>query len=153
ERYPTLGGTCLNVGCIPSKALLDSSERYHETVHSHSVHGIDVKDVKLNFKTMIERVQTVVDQNSSGVKYLMDKNKITVFHGHGSFKDKNTIQIKGEKETTEIKAKKIIIATGSKPSSLPGIDIDKKRVITSTEALKMKEIPKHLVVIGGGVIG
>src|SRR5690606_17214031 len=108
ERYPTLGGTCLNVGCIPSKALLDSSERYHETMHSHSVHGIDVKDVKLNFKTMIDRVQTVVDQNSSGVKYLMDKNKITVFSGHGSFEDKNTISVKGEKETVSVKAKKII---------------------------------------------
>lgn len=153
ERYPTLGGTCLNVGCIPSKALLDSSERYHQTIHSHSVHGIEIKDIKLNFKTMIDRVQTVVDQNSSGVKYLMDKNKITVFHGHGSFKDKNTIQIKIDKNTTQIKAKKIVIATGSKPSSLPGIEIDKKRVITSTEALKLKEVPKHLVVIGGGVIG
>lgn len=153
ERYNSLGGTCLNVGCIPSKALLDSTERYHETVSTHAVHGIEVKNVKLNFKTMIDRVQDVVNQNSSGVKYLMDKNKITVFHGHGSFENEKTLSIKSEKETTKITFKNAIIATGSKPSSLPGIEIDKKRIITSTEALKMSEVPKHLVVIGGGVIG
>ncbi len=153
EKYSTLGGTCLNVGCIPSKALLDSSERYHDTVHSHADHGINVKDVKLDFKKMMGRVQDVVDQTCGGVKYLMEKNKITVFHGHGSFIDKNTIQIKSEKETIKIHADKTIIATGSKPMAFPGMDIDKKRIITSTEALKLKEVPKHLIVIGGGVIG
>ncbi len=153
EKYATLGGTCLNVGCIPSKALLDSSERYHQTVHTHDVHGIEVGKVNLNFPKMMKRVQDVVDTTCGGVKYLMDKNKITVFQGHGSFKDKNTILVKSDKETIEIKAKKTIIATGSKPTSFPGMDIDKKRVITSTEALKLKEVPKHLVVIGGGVIG
>ncbi|MEX1099754.1 MAG: NAD(P)/FAD-dependent oxidoreductase, partial [Bacteriovoracaceae bacterium] len=153
EKYPTLGGTCLNVGCIPSKALLDSSERYHETVSSHADHGINVGSVKLDFSKMMKRVQDVVDQTSGGVKYLMDKNKIQVFQGHGSFKDKNTIAIKGEKESLEIKADNVVIATGSKPSTLPGMEIDKKRVISSTEALKLKEVPKHLVVIGGGVIG
>jgi dihydrolipoamide dehydrogenase len=153
ERYSTMGGTCLNVGCIPSKALLDSSERYHETVHSHADHGIYIKDVKLDFGKMMQRVQDVVTQTSGGINYLMDKNKITTFQGHGSFVDKNTISIKGEKETIEIKTDRTIIATGSKPSAFPGMEVDKKHVITSTEALKLKEVPKHLIVIGGGVIG
>lgn len=153
EKYSTLGGTCLNVGCIPSKALLDSSERYHQTKHTHSIHGIEVGNLKLNFPTMMKRVQDVVDTTSGGVKYLMDKNKITVFHGTGSFIDKNTIEIKSEKKTEKITAKNTIIATGSKPASFPGMEIDKKRIISSTEALKLKEVPKHLVVIGGGVIG
>lgn len=153
ERYNTLGGTCLNVGCIPSKALLDSSERYHETLHSHSVHGIEVSNVKLDFPKMMKRVQDVVDTTCGGVQYLMDKNKITVFTGHGSFKDATTIVVKGEKETTEIKTKNTVIATGSKPTSFPGMEIDKDRIISSTEALKLKDVPKHLIVIGGGVIG
>lgn len=152
EKYNTLGGTCLNVGCIPSKALLDSSERYHETVHSHADHGINVKDVKLDFGKMMKRVQDVVDTTCGGVKYLMDKNKIQVFHGHGSLKDKNTILVNG-KEKVEIKTDRVVLATGSKPSAFPGMHIDKKRVITSTEALKLEEVPKHLIVIGGGVIG
>lgn len=153
EKYSTLGGTCLNVGCIPSKALLDSSERYHETVHSHADHGINVKGIKIDFGKMIQRVQDVVTHTSGGIKYLMDKNKVTTFQGFGSFVDKNTISIKGEKETIEIKADRTIIATGSKPTAFPGMEVDKKHVITSTEVLKLKEIPKHLIVIGGGVIG
>ncbi len=152
EKYSTLGGTCLNVGCIPSKAWLDSSERYHETLHSHADHGIDVKDVKLDIKKMLKRVQGVVEQTCGGVKFLMDKNKIDVHHGLGSFIDKNTLKVSGEKEL-ELKADKFIIATGSKPSAFPGMEIDKKRVITSTEALSLTEVPKHLIVIGGGVIG
>src|SRR5690606_33449106 len=153
ERYKTLGGTCLNVGCIPSKAWLDSSERYHETVHSHDQHGIEVGSVKLNVQKMSERVAKVVQGITGGVAFLMKKNKISVFYGHGSFKDQNTISIKGEKEVQEIRAKKVIIATGSKPSTLPGVTIDKERIITSTEALKLTTAPKHLIVIGGGVIG
>jgi dihydrolipoamide dehydrogenase len=153
ERYPTLGGTCLNVGCIPSKAWLDSSERYHETVHSHELHGIEVGQVKLNVKKMSERVAKVVEGITGGVAFLMKKNKIKVFQGHGSFKDAHTISIKSETQTTEIRGKNIIIATGSKPSSLPGVQIDKERIITSTEALKLQVVPKHLIVIGGGVIG
>ena len=153
ERYKTLGGTCGNVGCIPSKTWLDSSERYFETIHSHDVHGIEVKDVKLNVKKMSDRVAKVVSELAGGVAFLMKKNKITVFEGHGSFKDKNTITIKGEKGSQEIQGKNIIIATGSKPSSLPGVLIDKERIITSTEALKLEVVPQHLVVIGGGVIG
>lgn len=153
ERYPTLGGTCLNVGCIPSKAWLDSSERYHETVHSHENHGIEVGPVKLNITKMGERVQKVVKANTVGIAGLMKKNKITVFNGHGSFKDKTTVVVKGEAGEKLLSAPKIIIATGSKPSSLPGVTVDKERIITSTEALKLKEVPKHLIVIGGGVIG
>ncbi len=149
EKYKTLGGTCLNVGCIPSKAWLDSSERYHETVHSHSLHGIEVGNVKLDMKKMSARVAKVVEGITGGVSFLMKKNKISVYQGHGLFKDAHTI-LAGDKE---LKAKKIIIATGSKPSTLPGVVVDKERIITSTEALKLEVVPKHMIVIGGGVIG
>lgn len=153
EKYKTLGGTCLNVGCIPSKAWLDSSERYHETVHSHKDHGIEVGPVKLDIKKMKERVQKVVSDTCGGVAFLMKKNKIDVFHGMGSFIDAHTVKIQGKDSAEEIKAERVIIATGSKPSQIPGIEVDKKRIITSTEALVLEEVPKHLIVIGGGVIG
>ena len=154
EKYNTLGGTCLNVGCIPSKAMLDSSEQYHNAVHRFKEHGIEAKDLKVNLAQMIKRKDGVVKQTCDGITFLMKKNKITVFTGHGSFVDKNTIEIaKADGKKEQIETGKAIIATGSKPSSLPGIDIDKKRVITSTEALNLPEIPKHLIIIGGGVIG
>lgn len=154
ERYNALGGTCLNVGCIPSKALLDSSEHYHNAVHNFKEHGIDLKDVKPNLPQMVKRKGEVVKQTAAGIQFLMKKHKITVFTGHGSFQSKNIISIAGaDNKTTEIEAIKTIIATGSKPSTLPGITIDKKRVISSTEALELTEIPKHMVIIGGGVIG
>jgi dihydrolipoamide dehydrogenase len=155
EKYPTLGGTCLNVGCIPSKALLDSSHHYHDAVTHFKVHGIDIEgEIKVNFEQMIARKQGVVEQNVSGIKYLMDKNKITVFEGVGSFEDAtHLIVTKNDGSSETIEAKNTIIATGSKPASLPFIKIDKEKIITSTEALKLKEIPKHLIVIGGGVIG
>lgn len=153
EKYKTLGGTCLNVGCIPSKAWLDSSEKYHELVHSFKDHGIEASGVKLDFGVMRDRVKKVVSDVTGGINFLMKKNKIEVFNGHGSFKDANTVTVKGEKETVEIYGKKIVIATGSKPSTLPGVTIDKERIITSTEALVLKELPKKLIVIGGGVIG
>ena len=153
ERYSTLGGTCLNVGCIPSKALLDSSEHYHNATHTFATHGIDVKDVKVNLAQMIKRKSEVVKQTCDGINFLMKKNKITVFNGHGSFTSKNTISIKNEKDETIIETVNTIIATGSKPLSLPSITIDKKRIITSTEALELKEVPKHLILVGGGVIG
>ncbi|MDG5491776.1 dihydrolipoyl dehydrogenase [Psychroserpens sp. SPM9] len=153
EKYSTLGGTCLNVGCIPSKALLDSSHHYEDAIKHFEEHGIEIPgDVKVNLEQMIARKQSVVDQTTSGIDFLMKKNKIDVYEGLGSFKDATHIQIEG-KETTEIEAKNSIIATGSKPSNLPFIKLDKERIITSTEALKLKEIPKHLIVIGGGVIG
>lgn len=152
EKYNTFGGTCLNVGCIPSKALLDSSEHYHNATHTFKTHGIDVKEVKVNIEQMITRKNEVVKQNTDGISYLMKKNKIDTYEGIGSFKDKNTIVVKGKMETV-LETKNTIIATGSKPSTLPFITVDKKRVITSTEALNLKEVPKHLVLIGGGVIG
>ena len=154
EKYTTLGGTCLNVGCIPSKALLDSSHHYHDAINHFEKHGIDVKEVKVNFEQMIARKDEVVAQTSGGINFLMDKNKIDMFQGVGSFKDASHINIaKAEGKNETIEAKHTIIATGSKPASLPFIKIDKKRIITSTEALSLKEIPKHLIVIGGGVIG
>jgi dihydrolipoamide dehydrogenase len=155
ERYNSLGGTCLNVGCIPSKALLDSSEHYHQATHQFMEHGIELSAApKINLKKMIERKAGVVSDTVKGIQFLMKKNKITVIHGHGSFVDSKTVSIKKEDGTeTLVSAKNIIIATGSKPASLPFIQIDKKRVITSTEALEMTEVPKHLIIIGGGVIG
>lgn len=152
EKYSTLGGTCLNVGCIPSKALLDSTEHYHNAQTTFAEHGIKLTGVKADLGQMIKRKGEVVSQTTEGIDYLMKKNKIDVLQGVGSFVDKHNIKISGAKEST-IETDKVIIATGSKPSSLPFIDIDKKRVITSTEALELKEIPKHLIIIGGGVIG
>lgn len=154
EKYTTLGGTCLNVGCIPSKALLSSSHHYDEIKHFEE-NGIEISgEVKVNLEKMIARKQAVVDQTVGGINYLMDKNKITVFTGLGSFVDATHVAIAKADGTSEtIEGKNIIIATGSKPSSLPFIKLDKERIITSTEALKLKEIPKHLIIIGGGVIG
>ncbi|MFL5752370.1 MAG: dihydrolipoyl dehydrogenase [Bacteroidia bacterium] len=154
ERYNSLGGTCLNVGCIPSKALLDSSEHYHNAEHTFAEHGIELKSLKVNLAQMIKRKAEVVKVTCDGINYLMKKNKITVYNGHGSFVNKNTIEIaKADGSKEQIESGKTIIATGSKPSSLPGIEIDKKRIITSTEALELQEVPKHMIIIGGGVIG
>ena len=155
EKYSTLGGTCLNVGCIPSKALLDSSHHYEDAIKHFEDHGIEIPgEIKLNLEKMIARKQNVVDMTTKGIEFLMNKNKIDVFQGVGSFKDATHINIKKSDGKTEtIEAKNTIIATGSKPSSLPFIKLDKERIITSTEALKLKEVPKHMIVIGGGVIG
>jgi dihydrolipoamide dehydrogenase len=154
EKYNALGGTCLNVGCIPSKALLDSSEHYHTANKDFKTHGIELSDLKVNLSQMIKRKNEVVKQTSDGVAFLMKKNKIDVYHGIGSFADRNNIKITPVKgDTNTISTDKVIIATGSKPSSLPFISIDKKRIITSTEALNLKQVPKHLIIIGGGVIG
>jgi len=154
EKYNTLGGTCLNVGCIPSKALLDSSEHFYNAMHSFAQHGIKVKGGEIDFKQMIQRKADVVKTTCDGVKFLMDKNKITVFTGVGSFVDKNTIKItKADGTSEQITGKNIIIATGSKPATLPNVTIDKKRIITSTEALSLEKQPKSMIVIGAGVIG
>ncbi len=154
EKYAVLGGTCTNVGCIPSKALLDSSEHYEAAAHKFTEHGIEVKGISFNFKTMVERKNGVVKANNDGIAFLMKKNKIDVYYGMGSFVTKNKIAITdaaGKK--TEIETEKTIIATGSKPTALPFLPVDKKRIITSTEALNLPEVPKHLVIIGGGIIG
>lgn len=154
ERYATLGGTCLNVGCIPSKAMLDSSEHYHNAAHTFKTHGIELDNLKINLPQLVARKNDVVKQNVDGIAYLMKKNKITVFTGHGSLIDKNTVVVnKADGSSEQFASKNIILATGSKPSAIPGVEIDKKRIITSTEALNLPEVPKHMVVIGGGVIG
>jgi dihydrolipoamide dehydrogenase len=153
EKYPTLGGTCLNVGCIPSKALLDSSEHFHTAVHRFKSHGIITGELKVDMKQMIARKNEVVKQNVSGIQYLMKKNKIDVYTGTAGFLSPGKISVSGDKKSDEIETKNTIIATGSKPSTLKGIEIDKKRIITSTEALNLEEIPKSILIIGGGVIG
>jgi len=154
EKYDTLGGTCLNVGCIPSKALLDSSEHFHNAKHNFAEHGIEVSGLKANLEQMINRKAEVISQTCNGIKFLMDKNKVDVHYGLGSFVDKNTVKVTDkEGKETILSTKNVIIATGSKPNFFPGMEPDKKRIITSTEALKLSEIPKKLLVIGGGVIG
>ena len=154
EKYSTMGGTCLNVGCIPSKALLDSSHHFEEASKNFSNHGININgEISLDFSKMISRKNDVVSQTTKGIEFLMKKNNIKVYNGFGSFVDKNKVKIKSSDEEIVIESKNIIIATGSKPASLPFINLDKERVITSTEALNLKEIPKHLIIIGGGVIG
>jgi dihydrolipoamide dehydrogenase len=154
EKYDTLGGTCLNVGCIPSKAMLDSSEHYANAREHFKSHGINLQGLKVDLAAMIARKADVVKQNVDGIAFLMKKNKVDVHYGVGSFVDKNTIKIQakdGNEKT--ITTENVIIATGSKPTPLPFAPFDKKRIISSTEALELKEIPKHLIVIGGGVIG
>ncbi len=154
EKYDTLGGTCLNVGCIPSKALLDSSEHFLNAKEHFKEHGIDIPAPKVNIKQMIKRKGDVVKQNVEGIAYLMKKNKIEVLTGIGSFIDKNTIKVTAaDGKETKVSTEKVIIATGSKPTPLPFAPFDKKRIISSTEALELKEVPKHLIVVGGGVIG
>ena len=154
ERYAALGGTCLNVGCIPSKALLDSSEHYHNAHEKFKTHGIDLKDLKVNMPQMIQRKNEVVLENVKGVEFLMKKNKIDVYHGHGSFVNKNRVRITGEDGAAqEIETQKVVIATGSKPIVPAAFNYDKKRVITSTEALNIDKVPGSMLIIGGGVIG
>jgi dihydrolipoamide dehydrogenase len=154
EKYSVLGGTCLNVGCIPSKALLDSSEHFYNAKHDFANHGIIINDPVADLSRMIARKREVVDQTTKGIQFLMEKNKITVFEGVGSFESATQIKVaKNDGSTETINSKYTIIATGSKPTVLPFITLDKERIITSTEALELKEIPKHMIVIGGGVIG
>ena len=152
EKRKTLGGTCLNVGCIPSKALLDSSEHFHNAQKNFATHGIKIAPPKVDMPQMIKRKQEVVDQTTGGIDFLMKKNNITVHYGTGSFVDANTVEIKGDK-TEKLTAKHIVIATGSEPITPPAFGYDGKRVITSTEALEITKLPKSMVIIGGGVIG
>ena len=155
EKYPTLGGTCLNVGCIPSKALLDSTEHYHNAHTTFKEHGIDLENLRVNMPQMSDRKNGVVKANVDGIAYLMKKNKIDVLQGLGSFVDKNHISIAptGGGAAQTIETRNVIIATGSKPTALPFIQQDKQRIITSTEALNIREVPGNMVVVGGGVIG
>ena len=154
EKRGTLGGTCLNVGCIPSKALLDSSEHYLKASKEFDIHGIQVGSLNIDFPRMIARKQEVVDQTVAGVDYLMEKNGITVLHGTGAFVDAHTIEVTPKDgEASRIQAERVLIATGSEPASLPFIELDGQRVITSTEALELPALPEKMVIIGGGVIG
>lgn len=154
EKDPTLGGTCLNVGCIPSKALLDSSEHYHNLQHEFAAHGIEASDIKLDFKKMIARKTKVVTKVTKGVEFLMKKNKIDVLWGTGSFKDSKTVTVTDKDgKTTEVTATHVVIATGSAPSTVPGVEFDGKKIISSTEALVQEKVPGKLLVIGAGYIG
>ncbi|MCB0691991.1 MAG: dihydrolipoyl dehydrogenase [Saprospiraceae bacterium] len=154
EKYNVLGGTCLNVGCIPSKAMLDSSEHYYNATHTFEEQGIEIGSISVSLKKMVERKNQVVDQTTKGVEYLMKKNKVIVYNGFASFKDNNTIHIeKNDGSNEDIFADNVIIATGSKPVMPAMFNYDKKRVISSTEALNIDKIPKKMVIVGAGVIG
>ena len=153
ESRGSLGGTCLNVGCIPSKSLLNLSEEFHK-VKNLSSKGIEVGDVKLNLDKMMKSKEKAVTVLTKGVEFLLKKNNVTYFKGVGSFKSRNEISIKDvNKNETSIFAEKIIIATGSVPSSLPGVDFDEKIIVSSTGVLKLDKVPKKMVVVGGGYIG
>lgn len=152
EKGPTLGGTCSNVGCIPSKAMLDSSELYHLAKEKFAGHGINVPELSLDLAQMRKRKDEVVSTTVAGIDYLIKKNKIDRFEGLGSFVDPHTVKVTGAKAET-LTADNIIIATGSATTVLPIVPIDGKRITTSTEALNLPEVPKHLIVIGGGFIG
>lgn len=153
EKEKTLGGTCLNWGCIPSKALLDSSEHYHQAKHKFDIHGISIKDLKVNLKQMMKRKDDVVKNTTQGIEFLMKKNNIETFTGTATFVDQHTISISHNNKNQTLTSDKFIIATGSKVTPLTSVPTDKKRIITSNEAISLQEIPKHLIVIGGGVIG
>ena len=153
ESRGSLGGTCLNIGCIPSKSLLNLSEEFHK-VKSLANKGIEVGDVKLNLDKMMKSKDKAVTVLTKGVEFLFKKNKVTYFKGYGSFKSKNEILIKDdENKETIIQSEKTIIATGSVASSLPGIEIDEQKIVSSTGALKLEKVPNKMVVIGGGYIG
>ncbi|ASW74058.1 dihydrolipoamide dehydrogenase [Chryseobacterium piperi] len=153
EKYDTLGGTCTNVGCIPTKALLDSTHHYSEAHHRFEEHGIKLSEIGIDFGQMYKRKSDVVSKNTSGLDFLMSKNKIIRLQGTAQFLDDQTITVTGKEGSYTIQATHYIIATGSKPSSIPGVAVDKKRIITSTEALSLQEQPKTMTIIGGGVIG
>ncbi len=156
EKNKTLGGTCLNVGCIPSKAMLESSEHFHQAKTKLSKHGVMVGEVKLDLAAMMKRKDGVVRQLTNGVEFLMKKNKIETFKGAGKITkagDIKSVEVSGEAGKSTLQAKNVLIATGSEASGLPFLPFDGKRVVSSTEALEFTEVPKHLVVIGGGVIG
>ncbi len=153
ESRGSLGGTCLNVGCIPSKSLLNLSEEFHK-VKNLSSKGIEVGKVKLDLSKMMKNKDKAVTILTKGVEFLFKKNKVTYFKGIGSFKSKNSILIKDEKNNeTTIESEKIIIATGSIPASMPGVKFDEKIIVSSTGALKLEKVPKRMVVVGGGYIG
>jgi dihydrolipoamide dehydrogenase len=154
EKRGRLGGTCLNVGCIPSKSLLNNSHLYHQILHDTKKRGIEVGDVKLNLEQMMKAKDTSVDGLTKGIEFLFKKNGVDYIKGTGAFVDQNTVKVNlldGGEQT--LRGKNILIATGSEATPFPGLNIDEKRIITSTGALSLKEVPKKMVVIGGGIIG
>jgi dihydrolipoamide dehydrogenase len=157
DKRPTLGGTCLNVGCIPSKALLDSSEHFAMAQHKFQKHGIEVTGIKLNLEQMISRKNSVVKQLTQGVAGLFKKNKIDFAQGYGKFVgvegDQKIVEVDGVAGKRTLKAPKVLIATGSEPVELPNLKFDGKKIISNVEALNLAQVPEHLVVVGGGVIG
>ena len=154
DKREVPGGTCLNVGCIPSKALLKSAKHYYEVRKKFSNHGIVVENVRLDWKKMLQRKDKVVSDTSGGIEYLFKKNKVDFFGGEASFKDAHTLSIKNKKgEEKTFSAKNMIVATGSEPIELPFMPFDHKKIIASKDALCLKKIPKHMVLVGGGVIG
>jgi dihydrolipoamide dehydrogenase len=152
EKRGTLGGTCLNIGCIPSKALLASSEKFEEAGHHLALHGVKVDKVSLDLKTMLARKDKVVGELTKGIEFLFKKNKVTYLKGTGALLGGGKVQVTGDSNQTVV-AKNIVIATGSDSTPLPGLTIDEKKIITSTGALTLEKVPEHMVVIGGGVIG
>jgi dihydrolipoamide dehydrogenase len=153
EKRPTLGGTCLNVGCIPSKAMLDSSEIYAQVKEKIGRHGVKVGEVGLDLGAMLGRKGKVVKANTDGISYLFKKNKVAWIQGAARLAGKGKVVVKGSDKETELEAKAILLATGSEPVELPGLPFDGKSVVSSTEALCFDKVPQHLIVIGGGYIG
>ena len=154
EKRGTLGGTCLNVGCIPSKSLLNNSQLYHQILHDTKNRGIEVGEVKLNLQQMMKAKETSVSGLTKGIEFLFKKNNVEYIKGTGAFKDEHTVAVNlTEGGETNVRAKNIIVATGSEATPFPGLTIDEKRVITSTGAIALTEVPKKMVVIGGGIIG
>ncbi len=153
EKEPTLGGTCLNVGCIPSKALLESSERYEQAHHDSAAHGVVLSGISLDLKAMLKRKDAIVTQFTGGIAQLFKKNKVAHVHGLGSIRDGNTVSVTSEGGERLLKAKNIVIATGSDVRPLPGVEFDYDRIGTSTEALTYDTVPEHLILIGAGVVG
>ena len=153
EKEVALGGTCLRVGCIPSKALLESSELFAAASHHMSDHGITLGEPSLDLETMMARKQRIVDELTSGVGQLMKKNKVSVHRGTGRLAGGGVVEINGEEESTRLQARSILLATGSTPATVPGLELDGHRIVTSTEALSFDAVPEHLLVVGAGAVG
>jgi dihydrolipoamide dehydrogenase len=153
DENPRFGGTCLRVGCIPSKALLESSHLYHEALHGVQAHGVKVSGVELDLAAMMKRKDQIVSQLTGGIDMLLKKNKVTAYCGRGKLTDVETVSVQLAEGPLAIKAKHILLATGSRPATMRGIEVDGERIGDSTMALSFREVPKRLVVIGGGYIG
>jgi dihydrolipoamide dehydrogenase len=154
EKRGSLGGTCLNVGCIPSKSLLNNSHLYHQILHDTKGRGIEVNDVKLNLPAMMKAKDTSVSGLTKGIEFLFKKNNVEYIKGTGAFQDEHTVAVNlVEGGETTVRGKNILIATGSEATPFPGLTIDEQKVITSTGAIALQEVPKKMTVIGGGIIG